>query len=149
MPNSLLGIDYQPQMARQKSMADLLNEKNPLENYTGDNPKKYWGLRNTPEQGMKGEGYFGVLPERLSHKQTEVSVGGDLYGQPLEYPSLVPTLTAEEVQMIQRGKTDFSKNIRGGVNDSIERKAKQWAMDRIRQGLSPYAEEGEQYFLPK
>ena len=149
MPNSLLGIDYQPQMARQKSMADLLAEERPFENYTRKIPKKKWGLRNTKEQGMKEEGYFGVLPNASGNPMTEVSVGGDVYGQLLEYPSLVPTLTAEEVQMIQRGKTDFSKNIRGGVNDSIERKAKQWAMDRIRQGLSPYAEEGEQYFLPK
>jgi|TARA_R110000744_G_C18860894_1_gene503958 hypothetical protein len=134
MPSSIKDTDV---------LAKLLKGSQPFDMYTG----KY-GSRHTPEQGMKGEGYFGSVPDAGGRPMTEYSVGGEVYGQPLEYPSLVPTLNAEEVQMIQRGENHFP-NVRGGINESIEMKAKKHAMDRLRQGRSPYADEGEKYNLPK
>ncbi len=92
-----------------------------------------WGTRanGTP----KGKGYFGTLQRPNGEISTELSVGVDFDGRETEIPSLVPTLTQEEINYLLAG---------GKPTKEIMDKAFEHAKQRIFQGKSPFAEEGEQ-----
>lgn len=75
---------------------------------------------------MKGKGYFGVLPA-ADGMSTEISVT-DESGR--SFPSLVPTLTREEVNRLLQGND---------MTDEMYRKAQMWADYRQSQGMSPFA----------
>jgi hypothetical protein len=53
-----------------------------------------YGVRNSGE-GLKGKGYFGEIQSPSGQSVTEYSLYDEDIG---EYPSIVPTLTAEELQ---------------------------------------------------
>ena len=99
----------------------------------------------------KGLGFFGELKlgGRLANTDTvstEFSIGTtDVTGEELEIPTLVPTLTKKEIDLmindiIPNGKT---------IPKEIIRKAVAHAKKRIKQGKSPFAQTGEQLRLPK
>ena len=75
---------------------------------------------------MKGKGYFGMLPSSEGFS-TEISMTDDA-GR--SFPSLVPTLTQEEVNYLLRGNMP---------TDDMYRKAEMWANSRQAQGMSPFA----------
>jgi hypothetical protein len=75
---------------------------------------------------MKGKGYFGLLPSREG-VSTEISMT-DEAGR--SFPSLVPTLTQEEVNYLLQGNMP---------NDEMYRKAEMWANSRQAAGMSPFA----------
>ena len=75
---------------------------------------------------MKGKGYFGLLPSSEG-VSTEISMT-DNSGR--SFPSLVPTLTKEEVNQLLSGQN---------INDDIYRKAEMWANSRQAAGMSPFA----------
>ena len=86
----------------------------------------------------KGLGYFGKLRGPRGKDWTEYSIGitGPEFGwKETEIPSLVPTLTDEELQYVLSGKE---------LTPEIVEKAKQHALMRIEKGLSPFAQTGEQ-----
>lgn len=75
---------------------------------------------------MKGKGYFGLLPSDEGFS-TEISAT-DESGR--SYPTLVPTLTQEEVNYLLQGNMP---------TDDIYRKAEMWANSRQAAGMSPFA----------
>jgi hypothetical protein len=93
-----------------------------------------YGLRHAESvydpMSAKGKGYFGMLPTSEGMMATEISADSDI-GQ---YPLLVPTLTAEEVQWLLNGNEP---------TEDIYRKAEQYAVDRMQQGMSPFAGYGD------
>ena len=88
-----------------------------------------YGLRHS---GMapKGLGYFGVLNRPDGGVSTELSAESDYKGKPLEYPLLVPTLDANEMSLLLKG---------GKPTPQIYEKAYQYAVNRMRSGMSPFA----------
>ena len=75
---------------------------------------------------MKGKGYFGLLPA-ADGESTEISVTND---QGISFPSLVPTLTQDEVNYLLQGNDP---------TDEIYRKAQMCADYRQSMGMSPFA----------
>ena len=109
-------------------------------------PKAPYGMR---EDGTaKGNGWFGILPSKdpkypPGAVSTELSATGNIKGpdgKPVLYPLIVPTLTHEELQHLLSGKKP---------TDDIYNKAEEFAAQRIKQGLSPFANPTEQMPLPK
>jgi hypothetical protein len=88
-----------------------------------------YGLRNSGE-GVKGKGYFGLLPTSEGGFSSEISMHDDTG----EFPLLVPTLTKKEVDYLLMGN-DPTKEI-------IE-KAMDWSSQRRSKGLSPFADPSE------
>ena len=84
----------------------------------------------------KGNGYFGVLPMRDGSQKvaTEIAIGVNLGGKEVEIPTLVPTLTPQEIDHLLRGKKP---------TPTIVKKAIIHAKQRIKQGLSPFASSGD------
>ena len=109
-------------------------------------PKAPYGMR---EDGTpKGTGWFGLLPSKdpkypQGTVSSELSSTGNLQGpdgKPVLYPLIVPTLTHEELQHLLSGKKP---------TDDIYNKAEEFAAQRLKQGLSPFANLDEKVPLPK
>ena len=62
---------------------------------------------------------------------TEYSISLPINGKEMEIPSLVPTLTQQEIQMILNT---------GQITQGMMQKARDHAIMRMQQGLSPFAD---------
>lgn len=86
-----------------------------------------YGIRHSG-LAPKGMGYFGrVLGQ--GGISTELSAEGDINGQNVEFPLLVPTLAPN----------DFKSVMAGDVPDSAYSAARAHALARILKGQSPFA----------
>lgn len=96
-----------------------------------------YGIRHSGE-GLKGKGYFGEISSPNGQVVTEYSVYDEDIG---EYPSIVPTLTREEI-------TDTISRSTKGEQPSIEviRKARRHAIERLSEGKSPFSSNTELRF---
>ena len=97
-----------------------------------------YGLRHQSDQGCKGEGFLGTVPDQAGNPMTEYTTGVEMNGKETDIPTLVPTLTREQVQQIRNYQVD----------EGIQRKALAHALQRMKAGRSVYAEPGEVYDLP-
>lgn len=79
----------------------------------------------------KSSGFFGELPTNDGNVATEISIGVDFDGKETQIPALVPTLSPWEMQWLLDGKEPTPE---------IVDKAAQHAMERMRRGLSPFAD---------
>jgi hypothetical protein len=88
-----------------------------------------------PDGTDKSYGYMGVLKNRKGQSVTEFSVGID--GE--DIPTVVPTLTKEELQHVLDASAD--RNIR--LSDTVVNKAITHAQKRKKEGKSPFWNEAE------
>lgn len=99
-----------------------------------------YGYGKRQDGTNKGQGYFGPLPLPSGKGiATEYSVGIDIGGKELEVPSLVPTLTREEVSAVLQAASEGRP-----VPPQVIKKATDYAAQRIAAGKSPFAQPGEQ-----
>lgn len=97
-----------------------------------------YGLRNdgTP----KGRGYLGEIQLPNGDVATEYTIGVDIDGKEVEIPTLVPTLTEDEVALM---RDDIIPNHKP-VPRAIAEKAIAHAKQRMADGLSVFIEEDEE-----
>lgn len=88
-----------------------------------------------PDGSKKGRGFFGPLPRPDGSVSTELSFDFDADGRKILAPLLVPSLTQPEIDHLLQG---------GEPTETIYRKAQDHALDRVRAGKSPFAEEAEE-----
>ncbi len=96
----------------------------------------------------KGNGFLGPLI-RMDGRgiSSEIANGYEIDGKQIELPLMVPTLTKAEVIELMSLPTDaHGEFIKGGqgISKSIERKAIDHAMKRLKQGLPVFAQPGEE-----
>jgi len=82
----------------------------------------------------KGSGYFGELKRPDGSVSTELSVGVDFGAGEMEIPLLVPTLTKDEINHLLAGNKETKEILDKAVVHAIE---------RLKQGKSPFAEDDE------
>ena len=87
----------------------------------------------------KGPGYLGTMDLPGGGVATEYSVGVEINGKETQIPTLVPTLTEDERNIMINDIIPNQKQ----VPDSIIQKAIIHAKDRIQQGRSPFAGDAE------
>lgn len=120
-----------------ESVEDGSPEGAPVQADVPQKPQGEYGLR--PDGTPKGSGWLGPIeirmPDGSTGVMTEYSVGVQINGKQTNIPSLVPTLTPEEVELM---KTDIVPNGKP-VPDAIVRKAADFARKRIARGLSVWA----------
>ena len=114
-------------------MADAQRLATALTMYETQNGVAPFGLRHSGE-GVKGHGYFGLLPHQGGSVSSELSTESDINGKNVEHPLIVPTLNANELQHLLSGNEPTPE---------IIGKSQSWAADRIRQGKSPFASPNE------
>jgi hypothetical protein len=95
-----------------------------------------WGKR--PDGSEKGAGFFGVLKRPDGGISTEISVGLPIGGKEMDVPTLVPTLTEDEKNWL------LTHDIKDKIPESIMKKAKAHAEERIKAGKSPFARPEEE-----
>lgn len=93
-----------------------------------------YGNRN--DGTKKGEGWLGAIRTRKGSVMTELSVGVEIDGKETEIPTVVPTLTKEEVDYL----ANIADDPKGQIPDSIIKKAVEHARKQINQGKSPFKE---------
>jgi hypothetical protein len=85
---------------------------------------------------LKGPGYFGALKLPSGHITSEYSIGINFDGVETQIPTLVPTLTKEELDLMTQ--TIIPNKMT--VPQSIMDKAIEHAKKRMEQGKSPFAD---------
>ena len=95
-----------------------------------------WGKR--PDGSEKGAGFLGVLKRPDGGISTEISVGLPIGGKEMDVPTLVPTLTEDEKNWL------LTHDIKDKIPESIMKKAKTHAEERIKAGKSPFASREEE-----
>jgi len=85
----------------------------------------------TKKSGYLGDvgGYIGDIGEPRS-VMSELSASSEIGGRTVQYPLIVPTLTAQELMLLHSG---------GQPTPEIYNKAQSWAVSRLRQGQDPFA----------
>lgn len=94
-----------------------------------------YGYGKRADGSNKGKGFLGELKRPDGDVSTEISVGVNIGGREMEIPTLVPTLTKQEVSRLLAG---------GDPTEAIIQKAVDHARMRIGQGKSPFAQPGEE-----
>lgn len=96
-----------------------------------------------PDGSQKGRGYFGELNLKGGGVATEYSMSTDdvtVNGKPVDFPTLVPTLTKDEVDLMVNDIIPNDKEI----PRSVAIKAIDFARERISKGMSPFATKEEE-----
>lgn len=100
--------------------------------------RSQWNKR--PDGTTKGSGFLGVLSRPDGRVSSELSMGTtDVTGKELDIPTLVPTLTKDEVKSLLASDGDK-------IPDSIAAKAISHARQRLAQKRPVFADEGEQQY---
>jgi hypothetical protein len=93
----------------------------------------------------KQAGYFGEIPLGSGDVATEYSIGQDINGKNVEMPSIVSTLTYDELQAVKNSASSGA-----AIPQSVYEKALEHAKQRISSGRSPFWGMPEvQYELPQ
>ena len=87
-----------------------------------------------PDGTQKGDGWIGVLDTIQGKDMTEYSIGVNIDGKEILIPTLVPSLTQEEVKYLLTEPKKIPK--------SIVDKAVKHAMPLLQQGISPFKRQG-------
>ena len=113
----------------------------PLLNVQASVPPRPDMLRS--DGSLKGQGYLGPVRNNRGQTMTEYSIGVEIDGKETDIPTMVPTLTPEEIQ--------YLTNIQDGmpIPQGIKQKAVDHALMRMRQGLSPFHDSGPSHTKPK
>lgn len=104
----------------------------PEQPYRPQNPS--YGKR--PDGTIKGTGWLGELKMRdgSNNVATEMTIGVNLDGQETNIPMIVPTLAPDELDHLLKG---------GKPTKQIVDKAVQHAISQMRNGQSPYYQDGQ------
>ena len=88
-----------------------------------------------PDGTNKGSGFLGEIPTGNGDEiMTEKSIGVNINGKETLIPSIVPTLSKDEIEYLKTNKMP---------NEQIIKKAVDHANNRINNGLSPFKDENE------
>lgn len=91
----------------------------------------------------KANGWLGLIPFKDSKGydsvMTEVSRAEEVNGRIIEYPLIVPTTTKDEIEILKK----IMASGEGKIPASIEKKAHDFAVERDKKGLSPFASNDE------
>lgn len=91
-----------------------------------------------PDGSMKGYGFLGGLERPDGGVSSELSIGVNLGGRETEIPTLVPTLSQQEIDYLLRTPEDQTFTANPTLFRSIEQKAIEHAKGRIGAGKSPF-----------
>lgn len=99
--------------------------------------KNKWGKQGIRKDGtQKGNGFLGVrkMTDGSNRDMTEFSYGFEVDGKEIEMPTLIPTLTTDELNHLLSGKK---------ATPEILRKAYEHGVGRIKEGKSPFIQDDE------
>lgn len=92
-----------------------------------------------PDGTQKGMGFLGELTSPGGWTVTEYSVAEDMNGRRVSFPTVVPTLSSDQINRLLRAADEERR-----PDEDIIQTAREHAMQRMSQGKSPFAQAGEQ-----
>ncbi|MBU1884974.1 hypothetical protein KKB80_12030, partial [bacterium] len=122
---------YTPPVETRQNLANQLEAPLPVAGPKSD-------LVRRDGSGLKGKGYLGAQSLKDGRVASELSMGTtDINGAEMDIPTMVPTLTQPELDWLLTHEGER-------LPESISRKATDHARERLKQGKSVWAQEGEQ-----
>jgi len=121
-------IDLSNPAARVRVMGALFKQEKPASSFL----KGRGGYGKRGDGSEKGSGYLGEVKRDDGRISTELSIGVNIDGKEVDIPSLVPTLSKQEVDYLSRG---------GKPTGAIVEKAVSFARQRMKDGKSVFAGE--------
>lgn len=108
-----------------RDLLELIHKETPTFKTTSEETP--YGLRNdgTPKE----KGFLGPIKTKDGRIMTELSIGVNMGDGETEIPTLVPTLSPEQIKSLSEGKSP---------NDEIVKIAVEHAQKRIKEGKSPF-----------
>lgn len=103
-----------------------------IEVLRNENPNTAYGMRYGSNK-YKQQGYFGEIPIGGGDVATEYSVSQNINGKDVEMPTIVPSLTYDELEAVKN-----SAKYGTDIPDEIYRKAALHAQMRMSQNKSPF-----------
>ena len=98
-------------------------------------------MRRSDGSVKSAQGFLGPVENTVQGgTMTEVSIGTEINGKEMEIPTMVPTLTKDEVKTLSSMKLEGNAR---SIPESIIMKAKEHARMRLEQGKSPFYQDGE------
>jgi hypothetical protein len=98
-------------------------------------------MRRSDGSVKSAQGFLGPVENTVQGgTMTEVSIGTEINGKKMEIPTMVPTLTEDEVKALSSMKLEGNAK---NIPESIIIKAKEHALMRLDQGKSPFYQDGE------
>ena len=98
-------------------------------------------MRRSDGSVKSAQGFLGPVENTAQGgTMTEVSIGTEINGKKMEIPTMVPTLTEDEVKTLSSMKLEGNAK---NIPESIIIKAKEHARMRLDQGKSPFYQDGE------
>ena len=122
-----MGIPQMPNVLAPPSLNALARE--------GYRPQKHTRGKtygNRQQGGPKGNGWLGHQMRPDGAVMTEYSMGVDFGNGEIDIPTLVPTLTQQEMNTL------LTHTPKDKMPESIRKKAIDHALKQMRQGLSPF-----------
>ena len=97
------------------------------------------GMYRSDGSKKSATGFLGPIKNLVTGgTMTEFSTDMEVDGRSIQIPTMVPTLSAEEISYMQRMEPGKGFDMSDPLARSIVRKARSHAMDRLRSGLSPF-----------
>ena len=91
------------------------------------------------------EGFLGPITNYISGgTMTEFSTSIEVNGKEIEIPTMVPTLTYEEIAYLRTLIPGEGFNLKNPIEARIINKAKNHALKRLKEGKSPFFQENEE-----
>jgi hypothetical protein len=98
-------------------------------------------MRRSDGSVKSAQGFLGPIENTVQGgTMTEVSIETEIDGKKMEIPTMVPTLTEDEVKTLSSMKLEGNAK---NIPESIIIKAKEHALMRLDQGKSPFYQDGE------
>ena len=98
-------------------------------------------MRRSDGSVKSAQGFLGPVENTVQGgTMTEVSIGTEINGKKMEIPTMVPTLTEDEVKTLSSMKLEGNAR---NIPESIIMKAKEHARMRLEQGKSPFYQDDE------
>lgn len=93
-----------------------------------------YGYGRRADGSLKGRGFFGPIPSVKGTVATELGANSTVDGRDLHYPLIHPNLNREQIDYLVKG---------GKPTPELHDLAIKHAMERLGQGLQPFAGEGD------
>ena len=104
------------------------------------------GMYRADGAKKSARGFLGPIKNLVTGgTMTEFSTDMEVDGRRIQIPTMVPTLSQEEIQYMQMMEPGKGFDINNPFAKSIITKARSHAMDRLRQGKSPFYQDIEGY----
>jgi hypothetical protein len=90
-------------------------------------------------------GFLGPVPNQYGETMTEFSTDMEVDGKAIDIPTMVPTLTPDEIEVLKGMRSGGGWDMSDPVQRGIIIKAREHAKQRLKAGKNPFYQDDEEF----